>query len=84
MYNCVREKPKFQKFKKLSKSDQGPKVFTKAQVFRSGSGWLAACQEGCGGIKYIPNASQALMFKIAEAHMKKAHEGIYRSERING
>jgi hypothetical protein len=71
--------------KKLSKSD-GIATYTKAQVFRSGvtGGWLAACQEGCGGIKYIPNASQPLMFKIAESHMAKEHPGEYRHSLING
>jgi hypothetical protein len=72
------------KLEKLSKSS-GPPTFYKAQVFKFGNGWLASCQEGCGGVKYVPQASQALMFKIAESHMKKVHaDGIYIKSLING
>ena len=61
------------KLKKLSKSDAGPPRFYKAQVFKAGGQWLMACQEGCSN-KHVPGASQFLMFKIAESHMKKAHK----------
>lgn len=61
------------KLKKLSKSDAGPKFFHKAQVFKWGQFWIASCQEGCGGIKWVPRASQELMFKIADGHMRKVH-----------
>ena len=75
------------KLKKLSKS-AGPAFYHKAQVFRFRGGWLMACQNGCPN-KYVPGASQFLMFKIAESHMKKTHKAnehgaVYHSERING
>jgi hypothetical protein len=70
--------------KKLSKSDSAP-VYHKAQVFKTRFGWLASCQEGCGGVKWVPEATQSLMFKIAEGHMKKAHkDGTYIRSLING
>jgi len=58
--------------KKLSKSTGAPTAF-KAQVFKFRDSWLYACQEGCPN-KYVPNASHALMFKIAESHMKTVHK----------
>lgn len=74
------------KLKKLSKSD-GITVYSKAQVFKAGGQWLYACQNGCPN-KYVPNATQALMFKIAESHMIKHNElywtTSFRSEGIHG
>lgn len=75
------------KLKKLSKS-AGPAFYHKAQVFKFRGSWLMACQNGCAN-KHVPGASQSLMFKIAESHMRKAHKpneyGVaYYSERING
>jgi hypothetical protein len=73
------------KLKKLSKSS-GPPVFTKAQVFKSSFGWLYACQNGCTN-KFVPGASQQLMFKIAESHMAKEHnkelDAWFRSDGIH-
>jgi len=66
---------------KLSKSNSDP-VYTKAQVFKSRGRWLLACQNGCVN-KSVPNADQALMFKIAHSHMAKEHVGLMRTGRIH-